>query len=254
MNPLYFVGLPDWRSALLALLFALPWLWLLARGYLRRPALWLTFVVAAPLFSPSIALVQVPIQLALNAFWIAAIGVPAIQANLILVGLPSVFVSGLVQETAKLLVAMLGLRLLHEPRGRLAGLALGAAAGAGYGGFEAFWVFNTVFAAGFGWATIQLAGPAALLAFYERLVTVPFHVGAAALSTYGYSTGRTWQYLLAAILLHTLANWSALFVQAKVVGALETEAWITVVSVVAIGAALWMRYRRGDERSAAAAH
>ena len=163
-------------------MFTFPVLWLLARGYLRQLALWVTLVVAAVLFSPSIALVQVPIQQALNAFWIGTLGVPAIQANLILVALPSVFVSGLVQETAKLLFAMLGLRLLGGPRGRLNGLALGAASGAGYGGFEAFWVSNIVFGMGFGWATVQLAGPAALLAFFERSATVPFHVGAASLS------------------------------------------------------------------------
>jgi uncharacterized membrane protein YhfC len=244
MDPLRYVGPPDWRSTVLAVLFALPWLWLLARGHLRRPALWMALAVAAVLFAPSIALVQVPIQLALNSFWIAAIGVPAIQEHLILVGLPSVFVSGLVQETAKLVAAMLGLRLLGEPRGRLNGLALGAASGAGYGGFEAFWVFNTVFAAGFGLATVQLAGPAALLTFFERFVSVPFHVGAAAISTYGYATNRTWRFLLAAILLHTLANWSALFGQAKVTGVLELEVWVALVSALAIGAALWLRYYR----------
>ncbi len=245
MNPLAFVGTPDWRSALLALLFSLPWLWLVARGYLRRPAVWLTLVLAAVVFSPSIALIQVPIQQVLNALWIATIRVPAIQANLILVGLPSVLVSGIIQEAAKLLVAMLGLRLLGEAKGRLSGLALGGASGAGYGAFEAFWVFNTIFGTGFGLATIQLAGPVALLGFYERFVTVPFHVGTAALSGYGYATGRTWRFLLVAILLHTAANWSALFLQAKVLGALEVEGWITVVSALAIGAALWLRYRRG---------
>ena len=237
----------------LALLFTLPFLWLLARGYLRRPAVWLTVIVAAVLFSPSIALVQVPIQRALSAFWVGAIGVPAIRANLILVGLPSVLVSDLVQETAKLLFAVLGLRLLGEPRGDRAGLAIGAASGAGYGGFEAFWVFNSVFAVGFGWATVQLVGPAALLGFFERLVTVPLHIGAASLSAYGYAIGRPWRFLLAAILLHTLANWSAIFLQSQAIGAIGAEAWVAAISAAAIGSALWLRYRRIPDRELAAA-
>jgi RsiW-degrading membrane proteinase PrsW (M82 family) len=252
LNPLALVGRPDWRSAILAIVITLPWLWLMARGYLRRPAVWLTVAVAALLFAPSIALVQVPVQQALSAFWVAAIGVPAIQSNLVLVGLPSVFVAGAVQETVKLLIAMLGLRVLGEVRGRLNGLALGAASGAGYGGFEAFWVFNTVFATGFSWATVQLAGPAALLGFYERLVSVPFHVGAASISTYGYATGRTWRFLLAAILLHTLTDWLVVLYQAKAVGVFELEALITIASAAAIGPALWLRYRRSSSPNPAA--
>lgn len=249
LNPFAFVGNPDWRSALLAALFTLPWLWLLARGYLRQPRAWLAVVVAAVLFSPSISLIQVPIQQALSAFWVAMIGIPAIKANLILVGLPSVFVSGLVQETVKLLIAMLGLRLLGERRGWRSGLAIGAASGAGYGGFEAFWIFNIVFGAGWSLATVQLAGFQALLPFFERFATVPFHIGAAALSGYGYATGRPWRFLLLAICLHTLANWSAIFIQAGVLGGIEAEIWIAIVSAAAIGTALLLRHRRGAEET-----
>lgn len=246
MDPTSFIGVPDWRSALLALVLTLPWLWLLARRHLDRPAIWLVVVVAAVLFPLSIALIQVPIQQAYSSALLATVGLELSQANLIWAGFPSVLVSGLVQEVVKLLIAVLGIRLLGGRVGWPLGLAVGAAAGAGYGGFEAFWVFNLVFGQGWSWGTVQLAGVAALLPFYERLVTVPFHIGAAALSVHGFSTGRVWRFLLLAIALHTAANWSVLFIQAGAIGMVESEIWVTAVAVLSIGLALWIRYRRRE--------
>ncbi len=242
-DPRTFIGQPDWRSAVVAALFALPWLVAFSRGHLRRWQLWGALAAAAGLFPISIAWVQVPIQQGLNLFWRGLLGVAAIQRYLLAVAVPSIVVSGLVQESAKLLVAWLGLRLSAATRRPAAGVALGAAAGAGYGGFEAFWVFNQIFASGITWGTVQLYGPAALLGFVERFFAVPFHIGAAVLSAYGLASGRPWRFLLLAAALHSLANYGAILLQAGLLDALSVELWVAGVAAVTAGLAfaLWKR-------------
>lgn len=248
-----FIGQPDWRSALVAVLFALPWLVALGRGHLRRWQSWGVVIVAAALFPISIAWVQVPIQQALNLFWTRLLDMAAIQRYLLAVAVPSVAVSGLVQESSKLLVAWMGLRLLAATRRPAVGVALGAAAGAGYGGFEAFWVFNQIFASGMTWGTVQLYGPAALLGFFERFLAVPFHIGAAVLSAYGLASGRPWRFLLLASALHALANYGAILLQAGLLDALSVELWVAVVAAATVGLAFALRkrsVRAGEEQPA----
>jgi len=243
LSPLYFVGIPDWRSVVLALIFSAPWLVLLAGRRLRRPWLWGIVALSALLFPISIAWVQVPIQQGLNALWLSLFPVATIQRYVLLFGAPSIIVSGLVQEVVKFALGVGGLYLVGERKAPRAGLALGAAAGAGYGGMEAFWVFNQIFAAGFTLGTIQLGGITALLGFIERFFTVMFHSGAASLSTYGYASGRPWRFLLLAIGLHSLTNYIALLLQVGVLSVAEVEIVIALIAVATISAALWLRAR-----------
>lgn len=238
-----FIGPPDWRAALLAALFALPWLLLLARRRLRQPGLWAALLVAAALFPITIAWVQVPLQQALGNLLVRTLGADAVQRHIPILGLLVLLVASLVQESAKLIAAALGLALGRE-RGRpAAGLALGAAVGAGYGGFEAFWIFNLVLAQGWSWGVVQLVGPLALVPFLERLATVPFHIGAAALAAYGLTARRPGRFLLLAVALHTLANYAALLLQVGVLGIVACESWVVVVAAATIAAALWLRRR-----------
>jgi hypothetical protein len=243
MNALTLVGVPDWRSAVLALAFAAPWLVLLAGKWLRNFWVWVVFVLGAILFPLSIAWVQVPIQQAINSLYVKTMAVDTVQHYLLLTGLPLVFVAGLVQEVVKFGDAIAGLYLVRARRSARAGLALGAAAGAGYGVAEAFWVFNQVFGSGFTWATVQLNGVSALLAFIERFFTVMFHTSVASVAVYGYATGRPWRYLLLAIGLHTLSDYLVLPLQAKLVTATDLEIAIGVISVLSLAAALWLRAR-----------
>ncbi len=244
MNPLDFIGSPDWRSVVLALVFAAPWLILLAGKQLRRGWLWAVLLVGAVLFSVSIAWVQVPIQQAINALYAKTLPSATIQRYLLLLGVPQVAVAGLVQETVKFGIGVLGLYLIRDRRSPRAGLAMGAAAGAGYGIAEAFWVFNQIFATGITWATVQLSGVAALLGFIERFFTVMFHTSAASLAVYGFASGRPWRYLLLAIGLHTLTDYTVVLVQAKVVGLIGVEIIAGTISVATLVAALWVRFRQ----------
>jgi uncharacterized membrane protein YhfC len=90
---------------------------------------------------------------------------------------------------------------------------------------------------------VQLAGPQALLGFVERFVTVPFHIGSAALAGYGYATGRPGRFLLLAVGLHTLANYAAVLLAVGALGVVAVELWVAVVAAGTIGAALWLRRR-----------
>jgi hypothetical protein len=249
MNLLSFVGIPDWRSALLALAFAASWLVLLVGRRLRSFWVWVVFVAGALLFPPSIAWVQVPIQQAINSLYVRTVPMETLQHYLLLVGVPVVFLAGLVQEVVKVADAVTGLYLVRARHSAQAGLALGAAAGAGYGAAEAFWVFNQVFASGFTWATVQLGGVAALLPFVERFFTVMFHTGVVSLPAYGYATGRPWRYLLLAIGLHTLNDYLVILLQAKLLNTNGLEMATALISVGTLSAALWLRARlRSSDR------
>jgi hypothetical protein len=243
MTPLYFVGIPDWRSAILAALFTLPWLYLLARNRLRQWPLWVGLALTAVLFPFAIAWVQVPLQGLLSLFWLRLIGMEAIQRYVLLVSLPSLVVASLVQEALKLLGAVLAPRLLRVQRDSQAGVAAGAAAGAGLGGFEAFWVLNTIFAAGWTWGTVQLAGLSGLIGFIERFFAVPFHVAASAVTGYGYAAGRPWRCLLLAIVLHSAVNYSSILLQAGLASMAGLEVWVAVLATATVGLAFWLRRR-----------
>ncbi|MGQ9686879.1 MAG: hypothetical protein ACUVT2_11310 [Thiobacillaceae bacterium] len=243
VTPLDFVGVPDWRSLLLSVAFALPWLALLARGWLRRGWVWVGVGLGTLLFPVSIAWVQVPAQQALTAIWQRLLTPAALQQWMPLISLPSLLVASVVQEGAKLLVALAVLWRLDARQDRSAGLAAGAAAGAGYGAAEAFWVFNLIFSAGLTWATVQLQGPLALLGFVERLFAVPFHVGTGALLGYGLAAGRPGRYFLLAVTLHTVSNYAVVLVGAGALSPITAEVWAAAVAAVTVGLALRLRAR-----------
>jgi hypothetical protein len=243
MSPVDFVGTPDWRSAVLAVVLALPWLVLLAGGWLKRPWVWAVAIVGAVLFPLSIAWVQVPIQQGINALYVRDVPLETLQRYVLLAAVPVILIAGLVQEVVKFGDAVAGLFLVRTRRIPAAGLALGAAAGAGYGAMEAFWVFNQIFAAGFTWATVQLGGIAALAGFIERFFTVMFHTAVVALAAYGYAIRRPWRYLLLAIALHALVDYLVPVLQYRVITSVETEVLVGLVSAATMVAALWVRRR-----------
>jgi uncharacterized membrane protein YhfC len=243
MNVLEFVRGPDWRSVVLALALIAPWLALLSGRRLGRLSAWAALVAAALLFPPSIAWVQAPLQQAINVLYLRLLTTDTLTRWTLLLGVPVVLMSGLVQETVKLAVAAFALRRTDDEHVARAGLALGAASGAGYGGAEAFWAFNQIFGAGFAWATVQMVGPIALLGFVERFFAVMFHIGVSSVAAYGYATGRRWRFLVLAIALHTLANYGVLLVQADLLSRVGVEVWGGIIGVATMTGALVMRAR-----------
>jgi uncharacterized membrane protein YhfC len=77
----------------------------------------------------------------------------------------------------------------------------------------------------------------------ERVFAVMFHVGVSALAGYGYGSGRTWRYLLLAIGLHSLTNYTVILLQPGLIGLLAVEALGALMAISTIAAALWFKAR-----------
>jgi hypothetical protein len=188
----------------------------------------ISFLVAAAAFSPAITVVQMPLQAALNR-WMMANLATANQAVLLL---PAILMSGLVQEPVKLLAALAG----TTPAG-LAGravvsqgggagpatvslaiwraVALGAAAGAGFGGIEAALFLSPVFGAQ-GSPLAVGGGLLVAAAIVERFSAIMFHVSTTGMAAYAWTRGpgRGLATLGILSLIHGLYNYFAVLVRA----------------------------------------
>lgn len=245
---LFFANPSVWGIGL-ALIFGAVWLASLAPLKWRSHWLWLIFLGGAILFAPSIAWIQSPLQNLTGGWFIDRFGLETYQSKLLLMGIPVVLLSGLVQEGAKLIPPVLyWLRKGRNIDPKL-GLSIGAMAGAGFGVFEAQWIHNTIFAAGWSWEAVQLSGLIALAGFWERFFTIAFHTASCALAGWGLSRGWGWQFYLLVSFLHSLLNYFALLFHREIVTALQIEIIIAVFVVIIFGVVLWLRRRKPVEPS-----
>ena len=232
----------------IALALGAVWLGSFAPPVHKRPWLWAVLAGGAVLFGPTIALVQFPMQLganqALHRFWNQA----TLEQHMLLAWIPAVLFTGLVQEGLKLVPALIYMRYKHPISNRDA-LILGAVAGAGFGIFEAVWIFNTAFAQGFTWAIVQLQGWQALIMFWERFSAVAFHTATTALAIYGWNKGKGWQFYLLVALLHIILDYSAMLLAAQVFTIVQIEIYASLLAVAVLAPALWLRWRRSSQES-----
>ncbi len=229
-----------WNQALIAigLAFAFGAVWFSAywTPILKKPWAWAAFVVSAILTLLAVTFVQIPLQWwtgeALNHFWSSAV----LSDWLPLAGIPTILLSGLVQEGAK----MVPMVFYWQRKGRSItprmGLLVGAVAGLGFGVFEAVWAHNTFFAAyGLSWE---------LAVFWERFFAVAFHIAASALAGYGLARGWGWQFYLVASGLHATLNYGIILAAFGVFGTFGLEAYVAVVAALVAALALWLRWRK----------
>ena len=230
----------------IALALGAIWLGTFAPPVHKRPWLWAVLAGGAILFGPTIAFIQVPLQLRANQallhFWDRA----TLQQWVLLAGIPAVLLAGLVQEGLKLVPPLIYMKR-KQPISNRTAIVIGAVAGAGFGIFEAVWLLNTVFAAGFTWTAVQLQGWHALIPFWERFSAVGFHIGATALAIYGWNKGKGWQFYLLVALLHTMLNYSAILLVTKVLTLVQIETYATVWAIAAVASALWLRWRKPSQ-------
>lgn len=241
----FFVGWfsnPNFTAMGIALLLGVFW-YALYRPPLRGYSfLWLMMVVSAVVTLLSIVVVQIPLQ-ALVGMGIAALfDQSTIMTWIYVLGIPQVALSGLVQEAAKLLPIIHIWRLADRSLSPKVGLIAGAAAGVGFGVFEAMWVLNQAYAEGWTIASIQGGGFAALSPLWERFFVVAAHTAFSALAGYGLATDRGWQFYLIAAGLHSLLNYTAVLLQAQLVSAITVEILIAVLSIGATAWALVLRH------------
>jgi RsiW-degrading membrane proteinase PrsW (M82 family) len=231
----------------LALAFAAIWLLCHWPPLFRRHWLWAVGVFSAFFTVLAIAFVQVPLQYyvgqALTHFW----SVQTLNNWLLLAGLPSVLLSGFVQEGAKMVPVV----AWWWRRGRnidpKVGLAIGAIAGAGFGIFEGFWVHANVLSSGWTFGLIGDYGFLAITPFWERLFTIGFHIAASSLVGYGLAKGRGWQFYLIAGGLHSLLNYVTLPFSKGYLTVNQSEIYVAVVALLVTALVLWLRWCKRKE-------
>jgi RsiW-degrading membrane proteinase PrsW (M82 family) len=165
---------------------------------------------------------------------------------LVLVGIPQILLTGLVQEGAKMVPIVIWWWSAGRSLDPKLGLVIGAVAGAGFGVFEAVWAHNSVLASGWSWGLVQDMGVTALAPFWERFFAVAFHISASALAGYGLARGWGWQAYLFAALLHSLLNYSAVLLASGLFTIVYVEIYAAVVAVLTAAWMLWLRWRREE--------
>lgn len=163
---------------------------------------------------------------------------------ILLSGIPTMLLTGLVQEGSKLVPVVVYWRRSDRNIDPKVGLAIGAVAGAGFGIFEAQWAHNAIFASGWTWELVQTYGFWALAGFWERFFGIAAHIAFSALAGYGLARGWGWQFYLIASVLHGLMNYSLVLRQAGLFTVVHVEIYAAVLAVLVTAWALWLRWRK----------
>jgi hypothetical protein len=179
---------------------SLIWLLFLGRDSYRIKWSYLLFI-AGGLVYPIIYITQAPLQ---KSYALNVLG-PALGAgeSILIPAIIPPLLTGLIQESLKLIPLFLVVRMA-KPR-PVAMVSMGAFVGAGFGCIEACHLIAPLF------QNQQITG----YVLIERVFTILFHATAGALLGYGIARKQIWQFLLAAIGLHTLGNYMIIFVQMK---------------------------------------
>jgi len=228
----------------LAIIFGAIWLACYRPPMFRKPWLWAVLAGSAVLTLAAVTFIQIPLQIwngqLLNHFWSQEV----LLRWLLLAGVSSVLLSGLVQEGSKLVPVVIYWWRKGRNIDPKLGLAIGAVSGVGFGIFEAQWVNNVIFASGWSWEAVQANGVVALAGFWERFFVIGCHTASCALAGWGLAKGWGWQFYLLASFLHAFLNYSALLLQAGLVSAVQAELLIAAWTLLVTGGALWLRERK----------
>ena len=242
-----FFGSPSIWGIGLAIYFGAIWLIPYYPPLFKQARLWVVMVVSAFLALAAAAFVQIPLQFlagqAIGSLW----SQEYVMGRVLLFGIPQILLSGLVQEGAKMVPLVWYWRREGRRLDPKLGLAVGAAAGAAFGIFEAQWVHNQIFAAFASdnlWGVLQAGGPQVLFGFWERFFVVAAHTAFSALAGYGLARGKGWQFYLIASGLHALLNYSAVLLTAGVLTAIQLEIYVAVFATSLTAWALWLRWRK----------
>jgi RsiW-degrading membrane proteinase PrsW (M82 family) len=223
----------------LAIGFGVVWLACYRPPLIKKPWLWAVLAGSAFFTLAAVCFIQMPLQT-----WAGqALG----YAGILVVGIPIVLLSGLVQEGAKMVPVVVYWKRSSKNIDPKLGLAIGAVAGAGFAIFEAQYILNVIFSYGWTWAAVQAGGFMALLVFWERFFTVAAHIAFSALAGYGLAKGWGWQFYLIASGLHALLNYGSILWQSGLLTDLYVEIYAAVLAVAVTAWALWLRWRKGAE-------
>jgi RsiW-degrading membrane proteinase PrsW (M82 family) len=239
-----------WTSLLigigLAFGFAAIWFATYWTPILKKPWAWGVLIASAFLSLVVVSFIQIPLQYwtgqVLNHFWSPDV----LMRWLLLAGIPQILFSGLVQEGSKLVPVVVYWWRNGKTIDPRLGLVIGAAAGLGFGVFEAVWAHSTNFAAGWTWQAVEAGGFMGLVGFWERFSAVAFHIAASALAGYGLARGWGWQFYLLSSFLHALLNYSIVLLISNLITAFQMEIYATVVAALLTAGVLWLRWRKSE--------
>jgi len=212
---------------------------------LGKPRPWAVLAGSIVLSWTAVAFIQIPLQIwvsrALNYFWSQAV----LTRWLLLATIPTILLSGLVQEGSKLVPVVIYWWRKGKKIDPKTGLVIGAVAGLGFGVFEAVWVHNSLFISGWNWETVKISGLlVALLPFWERFFIVAFHTASSALAGWGLAKGWGWQFYLIASAAHAIINYSSVIFGMGLLTNVQVEIYVVAWAAVVTGFALWLRYRK----------
>jgi len=235
-----------WNQVLLsiglALAFGAVWFASYWTPILKKPWAWAVLAGSAFLAWTAVAFIQLPLQQVTGNFLVDRLGMDTYQSLILLVSIPAILLTGLVQEGAKLVpVVVCWWRKGRKIDPRL-GLAIGAVAGLGLGLLEAVWTHNNIFTSGWGWEAVQSGGLVALAPFWERFFTLAAHIAFSAIAGWGLAKGWGWQFYLIAAVMHAFLNYSVVLLYAGYFTAVALEIQVAVIAAVVTAGALWLRW------------
>ena len=220
------------------LLMGLPWLLLLGRDGLRRWYFWFILLVVTCGMLP----LTLKVQPFLQAKYSQAIARPLMDRGLtIYIAIIGTFaLSGIVQEFLKWL-PIYAYRLIAMGRATYRKIiAVGLAAGLGFGWWEAWWLFKS----GFGII------PFTFWAYFERFFAIMFHSASAVLLAHGVATRRSGRFYALAAFLHGLGNYTILLTRQSLISTTQLEVLIAIYDGLILTAALWLINRHKKLRTA----
>lgn len=235
---------PNIWGIILAVIFGAIWLACFWPSLVKKPWHWAVMVGSAIITLIAISFIQRPLQNIIGNAMLQTWGSENLMNWLLISGIPSVLISGLVQEGAKLVPVVIYWWRKSRTIDYKLGITLGAVAGAGFGILEAQWIHNIVIAMGWSWDLTQMKGVEALSPFIERFFVVAFSTASTALAGYGLAKGKGWQFYLIVSILHTVLNYSIFLVQTKIFSFVQVEVFIAIWAILVTGVALWLRWRK----------
>ena len=234
-------------GVIIALVFGAIWIACFKPPLFQRLWLWEILAGSAIITLIAVSFIQVPIQNAIGKDLTELMSAYNITRAVLLNGIPLAIVVGVVQEGAKLIPPVIYWLLQKRDVNTRLMIIIGAIAGAGFGMFEAQWVHNMYFAAGWNWAILQDQGLITLIPFVERFIIVAFHTGATALICYGITRGLGWLYYLVIALIHAFIEYGNYLILTKALPFAAIEIYIAVLSLLVVAVALWLRWKKQTE-------
>lgn len=239
---------PNIWGIVIAVIFGAIWLACFWPPLVKKPWHWAVLVGGAIITLIATSFIQRPIQNVIGNAMLQTWGEETLMNWLLLSGIPTVLISGLVQEGAKMIPIVIYWWRKNMKIDYKLGITLGAAVGAGFGILEAQWILNSIIAMGWSWSLTETMGLAALTPFTERFFVIAFSTASSALAGYGLAKGKGWQFYLIVSVLHAILNYSVFLIQAKVLSFVQVEVFIAIWALLVTGVTLWLRWRKITEQ------